>query len=152
MLEHRSGSEYEDLAMLDAKTGKFLVGNDKASGDFKHKCGLSQKEADTLISIGKKFAILHNHPNSSKPSPSDIKWLFKRENAVSSNIVCHDGTVYRLEKLRSLGFSIEDFISDVSNETKIKYSGWPDYLIDSYVSDTVIEFLTKNKYIRVEMR
>ncbi len=152
ILEHRSGTEYEDIAILDARTGKFIIGNNKANGAFKHKCALSPEDANILYSMGKKFEILHNHPNSSKPSPSDIKWLFKRENAVASNIICHDGTIYRLEKLKSTPFPIDDFISDVSNETKKMYSGWPDYLTDSYVSDTVIEILTRNNYIRVETR
>lgn len=55
----------------------------------------------TLISSNKNdVVVIHNHPNSGRPSYSDIKTLFNtKENGYNSNIsssvvLGHDGSVY----------------------------------------------------------
>jgi len=146
MLEHRSGSEYEDIAMLDARTGKFLVGNDKASGDFKHKCGLSNDDANYLESLRKKFEILHNHPGSSIPSTADIEGLFQRENAVGSTVICHDGTVYRMIKNKP-HTNIKQFLDALYEDTRKVHYGMPKELIELHATELAIEILVNKKYI-----
>ena len=151
MLEHRSGSEYEDLAMLDAKTGKFLVGNNKASGDFKHKCGLSNDDASYLESLGRKFEILHNHPGSSIPSTADIEGLFQRENAVGSTVICHNGTIYRMRKLKSIE-NINELVEYTYKNAKEIHPNWAKSMIENIVSEDLINQLIKAKFLKFEKR
>ena len=98
ILSHRSGTEYEDIAMLDSRTGELLIENISASGFDKHRCGLTQEQTALLNSTGKRYEIIHNHPSCSIPSTADIQGLFNRNLAVASTVVCHDGTLYRIEK------------------------------------------------------
>lgn len=46
------------------------------------------------------FETLHKHPNNSVPSRDDIRKLFEKPRQTGSTISCHDGTVYRIGKIK----------------------------------------------------
>ena len=100
MFENRTGSEYEDIAAHDARTGKMLEENTSASGDYKFMAGFTEEQVAHLKELGRPFEILHNHPAGTPPSANDAKSLFEKELAVASTIAGHDGSVYRMEKLK----------------------------------------------------
>ena len=92
MLNHRSGSNFEDLCFIDSKTGKFLTRTDYnvekqcvPSNAMKKMVGKAEER--TIISI-------HNHPNSTVPSLGDINaaWNKKYKYGI---IVCHNGNLYK---------------------------------------------------------
>ncbi|MDO4170294.1 MAG: minor capsid protein [Lachnospiraceae bacterium] len=92
MLEHRSGTKYEDLAFIDSKTGKSAINKnyDKestASPSKKMRSMLKKADPYTIIAI-------HNHPGSSAPSYSDIMACRDRKYKYGL-IVCHDGKIYK---------------------------------------------------------
>ena len=92
MLDHRSGTKYEDLAFVDSKTGDAKINKnyDKentASPSDSMKKMLHDADANTIIAI-------HNHPGSSPPSYSDIMACKSRKYKYGL-VVCHDGTIYK---------------------------------------------------------
>ena len=145
ILSHRNGTEYEDIAILDARTGILLVENTSATVKF--KCGLTYAQYQKLRESGKEIEILHNHPNSTEPSTADIIGLFKREMARASTIIAHDGTVYRLEKLKQFA-EIENLIQDTYEEVRKDFAGLPEGLIECRTVRRLISILEKQKILR----
>ena len=92
MLEHRSGSRYEDLAFIDSISGKSIV-NESYDAESKAKPSKAMlkmlKDADhgTIIAI-------HNHPGSSVPSLADLMACVKR-GYYFGLIACHNGKIYK---------------------------------------------------------
>lgn len=71
MLRHRSGTNYEDLAYINTKTGKSVINksfNQAASAKPSKAMTKLLKDADEYTVVG-----VHNHPNSTTPSMNDIK-------------------------------------------------------------------------------
>ena len=92
MLDHRSGTRYEDLAFVDSKTGDAKINKnyDKentASPSKSMKKMLTEAEPYSVIAI-------HNHPGSSAPSYSDLV-VCKNRKYKYGLVVCHDGTIYK---------------------------------------------------------
>ena len=137
--------------MLDSRTGKVLVKNTMAAGEFKFQSGLTSKQLETLQKLGKEFEILHNHPNSTEPSTSDIIGLFKRELATGSTVVGHDGSVYRMEKLKTFD-KIEELIKEVYENVKRDYAGYSEALIEIQATQESINLLKEMGLIKYERR
>ena len=146
ILESRNNTFYEEIVAIDARTGKRLVKNTSAVNMRMHACGFSTAEEEKLNSWKIPFEVLHNHPNSSYPSRADIKYLFDREWQSGSTIICHDGTVYRIEKLKPMG-NIDEYIQKVYNEVKIISAGLPDNVIEEKASMRIINRLMKSEHI-----
>lgn len=146
ILESRNNTFYEEIVAIDARTGKRLVKNTSAVNMRMHACGFSTAEEEKLNSWKIPFEVLHNHPNSSYPSRADIKYLFDREWQSGSTIICHDGTVYRIEKLKPMG-NIDEYIQRVYNEVKIISAGLPDNVIEEKASMRIINRLMKSEHI-----
>lgn len=92
MLEHRTGTKYEDLVFVDSKTGKSLINKsfDKenhAKPNNNMQKMLANAEKGTIISI-------HNHPGSSVPSLPDFEAYIKR-NYKFGIVACHNGKLYK---------------------------------------------------------
>ena len=92
MLDHRSGTKYEDLAFVNSKTGDAKINKnyDKentASPSKSMKKMLRDADENTIIAI-------HNHPGSSAPSYSDLL-VCKNRKYKYGLVVCHDGTIYQ---------------------------------------------------------
>lgn len=92
VLGHRSGTEYEDLVYIDSKTGRSL-----SQKNFNKVRTVSPTKAmNDMISGAEPYTIigLHNHANSSMPSPEDIAVAFERKYKYGL-IFCHDGNVIK---------------------------------------------------------
>lgn len=92
ILEHRSGTKYEDLAYIDTKTGKTLISN-KRNIDF--SC-VPTKEMSKFLDEIDDYSIIgmHNHPGSSVPSINDLVVAGKRK-YLFGLVVCHNGNIYK---------------------------------------------------------
>ena len=146
ILESRNNTFYEEIVAIDARTGKRLVKNTSAVNMWEHSCGFSTAEEEKLNNWKIPFEVLHNHPNSSYPSRDDIKKLFDREWQSGSTIICHNGTVYRIEKLKPLE-NIDEYIQKVYNEVKIRSAGLPDNLVEEKASSWIIEDLERSEHL-----
>ena len=95
MLRHRSGTAFEDLYAYDLETGE-RVGSvvDSAAPKRVEPTEKMMSAIAASIERGHEVAMLHNHPDSSMPSVSDLAAL-QATGARYGIIVCHDGTVYR---------------------------------------------------------
>ena len=144
ILGRRSGTEYEELIVLDARKGTLLAENFSAVADKRpFQCGLSEMQHADLEQRGEKFITLHNHPNSSFPSPADIRALFSRSLQTDSVVICHDGTIYYLEKLKNFN-DIRELIARTARETDGKLSGRPMHIIEAEISLEVIKKLRRS--------
>ena len=103
-------------------------------------------EEEKLNSWKIPFEVLHNHPNSSYPSRADIKKLFDRKWQSGSTIICHDGTVYRIEKLKPMD-NIDEYIQYMYNKIKRDMIGYADATIEEEASKAVIEALQKSMHL-----
>lgn len=156
ILRERNNSEYEDIVAIDAKTGKLLVKNKLASSyGWKHQCGFSEEENMMLDQRGKKtgaqFDVLHNHPNSSLPFRDDIKKLFEREFQRASTIICHNGDVYWLKKLKPVG-DIDKLIERIYTQTKEEKLGYSKGAIENTTSEMIIDALVRSKVLAYTKR
>ncbi len=91
MLNHRSGTRFEDLAFINVVNGQYAVNKgydveSKAKMNKPMKQLLEESESGTIIAI-------HNHPGSSVPSIPDIRVCIQR-GYKKGIIACHDGKVY----------------------------------------------------------
>lgn len=91
ILEHRSGTKFEDLAFINIVSEEYAVNMDydvesKAKMNKSMKKLLADSEAGTIIAI-------HNHPGSSVPSIPDLRACIQR-GYKKGIIACHDGRVY----------------------------------------------------------
>lgn len=151
ILESRNNTIYEEIVAIDARTGKRLVKNTSAVNVWAHVCGFSATEEERLNNWKTPFEVLHNHPNSSYPSRADIKKLFDREWQSGSTIICHDGTVYRIEKLKPVE-NIDGLIRDVYNKTREQFAGLPNGSIEEKASMWIIDTLMKSEHIAFTRR
>ena len=118
ILEHRNNTDFEDLAVFDYKTGNLIVKNDKS--DKSGATGLTKEQYDKVKAyIGEKV-LLHNHPNSSRPSYTDIKTVFDNEDIIKSVIVGHEGNVFIISDMNRK-CNIEEMYKQMYNEALKKY-------------------------------
>lgn len=92
ILQHRTGTDYEDLVFIHSGTGKTFVNKNydairQAKPNKRMKKILSQSEPYTIIAI-------HNHPGSGVPSLGDIRAAYERKYKYGI-VVCHNGTIYK---------------------------------------------------------
>jgi hypothetical protein len=151
ILKSRNNTLYEEIVAIDARTGERLVKNTSAVNMWEHSCGFSTAEEEKLNSWKIPFEVLHNHPNSSYPSRDDIKKLFDREWQSGSTISCHNGTVYRIEKLKPME-NIDILIAKTYNKNKSKLMGHTDAVIEEETSKDIIETLQKSKHLNFLVR
>ncbi len=96
MLEHRDGTELEDVVALDARTGKIIIRN--TSSLERGKTGFTAKQYTEYQNYPGDVILLHNHPNSSRPSYTDISTMFRESKVVGTVAVGHDGSVHGIYK------------------------------------------------------
>lgn len=98
-LEHRSGTHFEDLIFINPNTMEVLSRTDynkkkevKASKRMLKM--LHNSLPDTIIAI-------HNHPESTLPSFSDLMLAYNRRYKYGL-IACHNGDIYKYSVSRAL--------------------------------------------------
>lgn len=120
MLRHRSGTAFEDLYVYDLETGE-RIGSVVDSALPKQAIP-TDKLASAIeehVKSGHRVAMLHNHPDSSMPSPSDLASL-QATGASYGIIACHDGTIYRYSLVdnRYAGYNFDELKSDFQRASK----------------------------------
>lgn len=152
ILGARNNTEFEEIVAIDAKTGARIAKNtDAAMVGTSHVCGFSRDQLEELEIYGGEFEVIHNHPNSSLPSRDDIRKLFDRKKQKSSIVCCHDGTVYRVEKLKSHG-DIDSLIREVYTECKLQHGRLDKQSIEARTTADLIVKLKRSGYVRFEGR
>ena len=92
MLEHRSGTKFEDLAFVDSETGRSMINKNYN----KESAAAPSKKMKNLLKNADNYTVIaiHNHPGSSAPSFSDIMACKNRKYKYGI-VVCHDGIIYK---------------------------------------------------------
>lgn len=112
-LQHRSGTEFEDLIFIDSLTGKSMVRNDY---DVPRQCIPSKQMMKMVENFAPLTVIaIHNHPNSSVPSLDDINNAWKKKYKYGI-IACHNGNIYKYTILGDLNEIIVDSLLDRTNK------------------------------------
>lgn len=119
MLEHRNGSDMEDMVLLDARTGKFVTGN--LTSTKPGSTGLTKAQYDAAMRHGGNMVIVHNHPNSSRLSYTDILTLYKNQKISATIAVGHNGSVYKISDINRR-FELEK-VWDLMYNTYVKEYG-----------------------------
>lgn len=63
---------------------------------MKGRSGLGVDDIRRIEESGERVVLIHNHPNSTKPSWTDVETVAARGWVDRNIIVCHDGTVYEV--------------------------------------------------------
>ena len=91
MLNHRSGTRYEDIAFIDYLSGKAKI-NKNYNKESTAKPSKSMRKMLQVAELNTIIAI-HNHPGSSVPSIPDLRACIQR-GYKKGIIVCHNGKIY----------------------------------------------------------
>ena len=91
ILNHRSGSKYEDLYFIDSESGKIIKQNqytveESTVSPTKRMINMLKGRENRIISI-------HNHPENSIPSADDLYLAGERKYKYGI-VVCHNGDIF----------------------------------------------------------
>lgn len=119
MLEHRDGTDLEDIVILDARTGNVIVKNTLSvrSG----QTGLTHEQYEIYQQVSEKKVLLHNHPNGGRLSFIDLKTLFVNDEIEASIAVGHNGIVHIVSN-PNRKIDIEKLYESLYNEYKEIYA------------------------------
>lgn len=92
MLEHRDGTELEDIVVFDARTGNIVIKNTLSARAG--QTGLTYEQYEIYKKSNEKKVLLHNHPNGGRLSFTDLKTLFVNDDIEASIAVGHNGIVH----------------------------------------------------------
>ena len=152
ILDDRNNTNFESIVAIDSRSGDRIMKNDNgALLGIPESCGFTKEEEYALEHRGSNYEVLHNHPSSSFPSRDDIRIMFKRQHQSGSTISCHNGDVYRLEKLKQYE-DIDEFEKNIYTKVKEKFSDYPDEKIEYECSLQMIKTLTKAGYMNFTSR
>jgi hypothetical protein len=90
MLEHRSGTKYEDMYWIDLDTLNIVAKETNASVE---KRIVYSAATERTIKKYNNLLTIHTHPDSFPPSIDDLNSNFDHGYIVGI-VVCHDGRVY----------------------------------------------------------
>ena len=142
ILEHRDGTPYEDVVIINSRTGAIV--ESVLDCDVIGKVKITAEQLETIRSCGDKLILLHNHPNGSRPSYADIRKL-KEANIDAVVSVGHDGSLFKVYDLDD-DFDIDKFYQKVYNGFKKQLSD--DVLAERHATD----LLYRSKKFKVERR
>lgn len=92
ILEHRDGTNSEDIAAIDIRTGNRLFLNMSAIDES--KVNPTPEEYKLIENNDDKVILIHNHPLSGRPSWADIKTLQLGKKYIDRSIIIgHKGNV-----------------------------------------------------------
>lgn len=142
ILENRDGTNYEDIAAIDSKTGKVIAYNSNSLHEG--KSGFTKEQYELIRNHGSKITLIHNHPNSSRLSYKDISTLFKYDFLDGEISIGHDGSIYYAHSAKK-EFDIDTYYDSVYNEFKEEYGSM---LAKLYATDVLYE----TGFFKVESR
>ena len=118
ILEHRDGTCFENVTVIDAKTGENVVNNNTYEVEF--KSAMTEYEYKKMQECKNKVVLIHNHAEGTRPSKTDIFTAYS-ENKVEASIVAgHDGSVHCIYDI-DRNVDIDKIYKDVYNEAIKKY-------------------------------
>ena len=117
MLEHRSGTEFEDMYWIDPKSITVVAQETESC------CEGCIKYSEKIVSTIKKYnnlITLHSHPNSFPPSINDLNSNYYNHYDLGI-IVCHDGKVFVYSSEQEINeeyykLKVEKFLKSGYNE------------------------------------
>ena len=90
MLNHRSGTLFEDMYWIDERNGNIIA----SALNEQQERGISySKTIYNSIKDNKHLITIHTHPNSSPPSISDFNSAFIHKYK-KGLVACHNGKIY----------------------------------------------------------
>lgn len=113
ILEHRDGTNYEDIVALDSRTGNVISSNYNSINEG--STGFNREQYEMIMKNKNNIVLMHNHPNSSRPSIADIRTLFKEDKINYSVVICHDGDIHIISN-PNRKLDIDKIYSDLYNE------------------------------------
>jgi SPP1 gp7 family putative phage head morphogenesis protein len=119
MLEHRDGTELEDIVVFDSRTGNIVVKNTLSAREG--QTGLTYEQYETYKKASGKKVLLHNHPNGGRLSFTDLKTLFVNADIEASIAVGHNGMVHIVSN-PDRTIDIEKLYESLYNEYKEIYA------------------------------
>lgn len=118
ILEHRDGTDCEDIAAINLKTGEVLAFN--TSSTRPGISGFTEKEYRKITESKSNIVIVHNHPNNSRLSYKDLQTLFQYDYVRMEIAICHNGDIaFAYDPVRN--FDIEAFYQKAYNTYKEVY-------------------------------
>ena len=111
MLNHRSGTLYEDMYWIDIDTGEIVASevNQKVEkGIWYSKSTLREIEKH------KNLLVMHTHPNSMPPSIRDFNSAYKNGYQICL-VCCHNGKIFHLRRFNMRVYE---------NDTEMKIPAW----------------------------
>lgn len=96
ILKDRSGTFYESMYFINAKTGGIEGFNTK--DNIRLGVGLNSSLESALRRTDIELIGVHNHPYSGIPSLGDLNAIAGRNNQTMGIIICHDGTLFTYTK------------------------------------------------------
>lgn len=118
MLEHRSGTNYEDMYWIDPE--KVMVVASELESESEKEIIYKENLIDKIAQYDNLITV-HSHPNSFPPSINDLNSNFVNNYGIGI-VVCHDGKIF----LYSSG---QEISNDYYNLTVVEYlkSGYNEY-------------------------
>ena len=117
MLEHRSGTEYEDMYWIDPQSIAFIAEETESDfvGRIDYTTGIISK-----IQKYNDLITLHSHPNSFPPSINDLNSNYYNHYDIGI-VVCHDGKIYVYSSKQAINedyynLKVEKFLKSGYNE------------------------------------
>ena len=119
ILEHRDGTDLEDIVVFDARTGNVIVKNTLSARSG--QTGLTYEQYEIYQKLSGKKVLLHNHPNGGRLSFTDLKTLFVNDDIEASIAVGHNGMVHIVSN-PDRTIDIEKLYESLYNEYKEIYA------------------------------
>ena len=110
MLNHRSGTLYEDMYWIDLDNLKIVAEETNALIEKEIVYSDATKK---VVENSNCLVTIHSHPNSFPPSISDINSNFTNGYLIGI-VVCHDGRIYMYK-------AMENISVDYYNLTVVEY-------------------------------
>jgi proteasome lid subunit RPN8/RPN11 len=114
MLYDRSGTRYESMRWIDGDSGKIIAKaeymgkQDKYKGEaYEERVLYDDNKLKRQLSGHNKIITIHNHPNSTTPSTSDLNSTAKRGYSVGF-VVTHDGRLYKYTAEEEINHKVFD--------------------------------------------
>jgi proteasome lid subunit RPN8/RPN11 len=116
MLIERSGTRYESMRWIDGDTGEIIAKaeymgkSDKYSGsEFEEKVLYDDAKLSKQLNNHVNILTLHNHPNSTAPSSSDLNSMVIRHYRLGF-VVTHDGRLYKYSANDTISSTVFDMV------------------------------------------
>lgn len=94
ILTHRSGTDYEDLYVIDAETGKLIMRQAMSKQPLTVNISKSQQKVINVAKMnGKKLIGIHNHPTNIMPTGGDFSTCYNRGYDFGV-VATHNGELY----------------------------------------------------------